>query len=318
MPGCHGGRRPRGHTALNRSGPLCRPTRPRRDRDSGSRRSRAIAAVIAGLRCQMSAHCIWRLGHRTLPRRRPAGLADARRDGHPGIDSARVCLPPRSVPSPASRIRRCARVTSPRADWLAARCSTRGVHRRSQADRLAAAGRGPMDRCRGLRRAWRCAPAVPRSRSRGHETRIPGVRLLVAPDSTLADPHDGRLVRRLHDRRRDAVAGWYDPTQMAYRRGAPAGLHLTPLRRPPGPWMSSWRRWPKRTQAARAAGPVSVDSGPWLPRLWRSIRETLSDNDFDGACSHWPGSQTVTERSSLPERMAPVNALLDVAPAAAA
>ena len=212
MPGCHGGRRPRGHTALNRSGPLCRPTRPRRDRDSGSRRSRAIAAVIAGLRCQMSAHCIWRLGHRTLPRRRPAGLAA------PGvtsisIDSAQVCLPPRSVsPVSDSSLRR---VTSPRADCLATRCSTRACidevgapwRQRAVGQWIGVEGYG----------ALAVRPRYPRSNRRA---RIPVCGCWWRRRLHSRDPHDGRLVRRLQHRRRDAVAGWYNPTRWRSAGGA--------------------------------------------------------------------------------------------------
>jgi len=64
--------------------------------------------------------------------------------------------------------------------------------------------------------------------------------------------------------------------------------------------------------AARAAGPVGVDAG--LAAAAGALDPAaLSDRDFDGllALAGLAGSDGAL---ALPERMAPVNALLDIAP----
>ena len=140
---------------------------------------------------------------------------------------------------------------------------------------------------------------------------IPGVRLLVAPDSTLVTltTDDSCDVFTIADEM--LSRGWYVQPQMAYA-GAPASLHLTLSAATAESVDEFLAALAEATQAARAAGPVSVDSGLAAAAVALDP-ETLSDNDFDGLLA-LAGLADGDGALELPERMAPVNALLDVAP----
>lgn len=140
---------------------------------------------------------------------------------------------------------------------------------------------------------------------------IPGVRLLVAPDSTLVTltTDDSCDVFTIADEM--LSRGWYVQPQMAYA-GAPASLHLTLSAATAESVDEFLAALAEATQAARAAGPVSVDSGLAAAAVALDP-ETLSDNDFDGLLA-LAGLADGDGALDLPERMAPVNALLDVAP----
>jgi len=140
---------------------------------------------------------------------------------------------------------------------------------------------------------------------------IPGVRLLVAPDSTLVTltTDDSCDVFTIADEM--LSRGWYVQPQMAYA-GAPASLHLTLSAATAESVDEFLAALAEATQAARAAGPVSVDSGLSAAAVALDP-ETLSDNDLDGLLA-LAGLADGDGALDLPERMAPVNALLDVAP----
>ncbi len=146
---------------------------------------------------------------------------------------------------------------------------------------------------------------------------IPGLRVLVAPDSTLLalTADDSCDVFTIADEM--LLRGWYVQPQMAYR-DMPASLHLT-LSAATAPAVPDFLvALAESVTAARRAGPVRVD--PDLAAAAAALDpSTLTDEDFDGllvlaglAGSGGEGSGSVG--LALPERMAPVNALLEVAP----
>ncbi|HEX5089398.1 MAG TPA: aminotransferase class V-fold PLP-dependent enzyme [Nocardioides sp.] len=142
-------------------------------------------------------------------------------------------------------------------------------------------------------------------------TDIPGVDVLVPPQSTLIalvtdDSCDAFTVC-------DEMAsrGWYVQPQMSFA-GTPPTVHLSvsAATRPHVEELLAALR--ESVAAARAAGPVTVD--PEVVAFIEALDpHALSDSDFDGllAASGLVGSGD--EGLALPDRMAEVNALLDVA-----
>ncbi len=142
---------------------------------------------------------------------------------------------------------------------------------------------------------------------------IPGLRVVVEPDSTLlALATDGSCdVFTIADEM--LARGWYVQPQMSYR-GMPATVHLT-LSAATAPSVPEFlSALAESVAAARVSGPIAVDPG--LAAAAAALDPaTLSDSDFDGLLA-LAGLAGGDGALALPERMAPVNALLDVAPAA--
>ncbi|MFN8045765.1 MAG: aminotransferase class V-fold PLP-dependent enzyme [Dermatophilaceae bacterium] len=142
---------------------------------------------------------------------------------------------------------------------------------------------------------------------------IPGLRVVVEPDSTLlALATDGSCdVFTIADEM--LARGWYVQPQMAYR-GMPATVHLTLSAATATSVPEFLSALAESVAAARASGPIAVDPG--LAAAAAALDPaTLSDSDFDGLLA-LAGLAGGDGALALPERMAPVNALLDVAPAA--
>jgi glutamate/tyrosine decarboxylase-like PLP-dependent enzyme len=141
---------------------------------------------------------------------------------------------------------------------------------------------------------------------------IDGLAVLVPPDSTLlALVTDGSCdVFTVADEM--LVRGWFVQPQMAYR-DLPPTLHLTlsAATAPSVPQFLEALR--EAVDTARAAGPVQVDPG--LAGLLATLDpDTLDDAALSGLLSA-AGLAGDGGAVALPERMAPVNALLDACPA---
>ena len=136
--------------------------------------------------------------------------------------------------------------------------------------------------------------------------------LVAEPDSTLlaAQADDGCDVFTIADAMLDR--GWYVQPQLSFR-GRPASLHLTVSAATAAhvpEFLSAFR---DAVDDAVATGPVEV--APELAEAARAVDPaTLDDAAFDGllAMAGLGGGGAV----AMPERMAPVNALLDAAPPA--
>ena len=142
---------------------------------------------------------------------------------------------------------------------------------------------------------------------------IDGIDVLVDPDSTLlALVADGSC--DVHTVTDEMLArGWFVQPQMSFG-GVPATLHLTlsAATAPSVPELVEALR--ASVDAARDAGPVTVDPG--LAALLGGVDPaTLDDEAFDGLLAA-AGLAGDGGSIALPERMAPVNALLDAAPPA--
>ena len=142
---------------------------------------------------------------------------------------------------------------------------------------------------------------------------IPGVRLLVAPDSTLVTltTDDSCDVFTIADEM--LVRGWFVQPQMAF--GAlPPTLHLT-LSAATAPAVGEFvEALRDAVAAARAAGPVAVD--PQLAGMLAGLDPaTVDDAGFAGLLAA-AGLAGEGGGIALPTRMAPVNALLDACPPA--
>ena len=140
---------------------------------------------------------------------------------------------------------------------------------------------------------------------------IPGLRVVAPPDATLltlatddtCDPYtvaDEMLAR-----------GWFVQPQMAFR-GMPATLHLT-LSAATAPGVPEFvAALSASVAAAQEAGPVAV--APELAAAAASLDpRALDDAAFDGLLQV-AGLAGADGALALPERMAPVNALLEAAP----
>lgn len=142
---------------------------------------------------------------------------------------------------------------------------------------------------------------------------IPGLRVVAAPDSTLvALATDGSCdVFTIADEM--LGRGWYVQPQMSFR-DIPPTLHLTlsAATAPSVPELLG--SLADAVAAARAAGPVAVDPG--LAALVASIDPATLDDAGFGRLLGAAGLAGADGSLALPERMAPVNALLDACPPA--
>ncbi|ADB32467.1 Pyridoxal-dependent decarboxylase [Kribbella flavida DSM 17836] len=136
--------------------------------------------------------------------------------------------------------------------------------------------------------------------------------------TVLADPAT-TLVALRSDERADvftiademAALGWFVQPQLSFR-GQPASLHLTVSAATAARMEELVKALESATRAAQLAGPVQV--APELAAAAGALDpSTLDDDAFDGLLSVAGLGDTATT-GSLPDRMAPVNALLDVAP----
>jgi hypothetical protein len=137
---------------------------------------------------------------------------------------------------------------------------------------------------------------------------IPALHVVAAPDSTLvALETDGTCdVFTLADEM--ATAGWYVQPQLSFA-GRPPTLHLTLSAATAAHIEEFLDALASAVSVAVAAGPVEV--GPDLEAFVRALDPaSLSEEDFDGLLAAvGMGGET----PGLPERMAEVNALLDLA-----
>jgi glutamate/tyrosine decarboxylase-like PLP-dependent enzyme len=142
-------------------------------------------------------------------------------------------------------------------------------------------------------------------------TDIPGVDVLVPPQSTLIalvtdDSCDAFTVCD-----EMAARGWYVQPQMSYA-GTPATVHLSVSAATGahvGELLAALR---ESVAAAQQAGPVTVD--PEVVAYIEALDPgALSDGDFDGLLTASGLVGGADDGLALPERMAEVNALLDVA-----
>ncbi|KRE60177.1 aminotransferase class V-fold PLP-dependent enzyme [Nostocoides sp. Soil756] len=143
--------------------------------------------------------------------------------------------------------------------------------------------------------------------------RIDGLRVLVAPDSTLLalTTDDTCDVFSLADGMLER--GWFTQPQMAFG-AVPPTLHLT-LSAATAPSVPDFLEALRTTTtAARAAGPVAVDPG--LGGMLASLDPgSLDEATFTGLLAA-AGLSGEGGSIDLPDRMAPVNALLDACPPA--
>ena len=143
---------------------------------------------------------------------------------------------------------------------------------------------------------------------------IPGLRVVAPPDSTLLAlaTDDSCDVFTIADEM--LTRGWFVQPQMAFRQ-MPASLHLT-LSAATAPSVPDFLVALRESVAtAQAAGPIQVDADLAAAAVALDPT-TLTDADFDGllALAGLAGDKVGDSGLALPERMAPVNALLDVAP----
>jgi glutamate/tyrosine decarboxylase-like PLP-dependent enzyme len=137
-----------------------------------------------------------------------------------------------------------------------------------------------------------------------------GLHVVAAPDSTLlALGADGSLdVFTLADEM--AVLGWFVQPQLRFGAMAPT-LHLSVSASTPGEELA--RDLAAATAAARALGPVHVDPG--VAALVAGLDPATLDEAALGGLLAAAGLGGADGGLALPERMAPVNALLDACPA---
>ena len=143
---------------------------------------------------------------------------------------------------------------------------------------------------------------------------IDGLRVLAEPDSTLlavTTDDDGIDVFSVADEM--LARGWFVQPQMAFG-SAPANLHLTLSAATAPSVLDVVAALEESVAAVRAAGPVEVPEE--LAAAAMAIDPaTLDETAFDGLLQV-AGLAGEDGELALPERMAPVNALLDVAPPA--
>jgi len=140
---------------------------------------------------------------------------------------------------------------------------------------------------------------------------IDGLSVLAAPSTTLvALRSDERAdVFTLADEM--ATLGWFVQPQLSFRDQA-ASLHLTVSAATAGRLDELVQALETATQAAQAVGPVRVPA-ELVAAAGELDPATLDDAAFAGLLSLAGLAGTATS-GTLPDRMAPVNALLDVAP----
>ncbi|WP_377645239.1 pyridoxal phosphate-dependent decarboxylase family protein [Oryzobacter terrae] len=142
---------------------------------------------------------------------------------------------------------------------------------------------------------------------------VDGLDVLVEPDSTLLALVADETCDVFTIADEMLARGWFTQPQMAFR-DVPPTLHLT-LSAATAPSVPEFlQALVDATAAARAAGPVAVD--PALAGFVAAIDPaTLDEAGFAGLLSA-AGLAGDDGSLSLPERMAPVNALLDACPPA--
>ncbi|GAA3686710.1 aminotransferase class V-fold PLP-dependent enzyme [Nocardioides ginsengisoli] len=142
-------------------------------------------------------------------------------------------------------------------------------------------------------------------------TELTGLSLVAAPDSTLvaATADDDLDVFTVCDEM--AERGWFVQPQLSYD-GRPPSLHVAiSAATDAGAFLAALG---EAVASARAQGPVPVDPG--VADLLRTLDPaTLGDAEFDLLLAAG-GLAGDAGELGLPDRMAPVNALLDVAPPA--
>lgn len=137
---------------------------------------------------------------------------------------------------------------------------------------------------------------------------LPELSLVAAPDSTLVAFTTGPGLDPFTLTDELVARGWYVQPQLSFE-GLPATVHLSlsAATLPHVPEFLAALR--EAVAAAVAAGPVVVDEG--IAEVVRSLQAaTLSEEEFDGLLAF---AGLAGEGMGLPERMAPVNALLDLA-----
>ncbi|AXT85979.1 aspartate aminotransferase family protein [Aeromicrobium sp. A1-2] len=139
------------------------------------------------------------------------------------------------------------------------------------------------------------------------------VRLVTRPDSSLVtlDTDETCDVFTISDQM--LARGWFVQPQMSYR-DMRASLHLTVCAATAPAVPEFLTALAESVEAAVAAGPIVIDAE--LRAAAESLDpETLDDAAFDGLLA-LAGLGSETGAVTAPEQMAPVNALLDVAPPA--
>ena len=140
---------------------------------------------------------------------------------------------------------------------------------------------------------------------------IPALSLVVAPDSTLVALATDASCDAFTVCDEMAARGWYVQPQMSYA-GHPPTIHLSVSAATNAHVEELLSALRASVEAAVRTGPVEVDPG--IAAFIEALDPaTLSDDDFDGllaAAGLVGGSQ---EGLDLPERMAEVNAMLDLA-----
>ncbi|SEF22444.1 Glutamate or tyrosine decarboxylase [Amycolatopsis pretoriensis] len=139
---------------------------------------------------------------------------------------------------------------------------------------------------------------------------LPGLRILGDPISTLlafTASDDGFDLFTVADEMK--VRGWYVQPQFAFA-GSPVNLHLTVTAANHGSEKEFLTDLAASVDAARAAGPVTVD--PAVAEFVAALDPaTLTSEQFAGLLA----AAGLGGASGLPDRMAPINALLATAPA---
>jgi hypothetical protein len=105
--------------------------------------------------------------------------------------------------------------------------------------------------------------------------------------------------------------GWYVQPQMSYA-GAPPTIHLSVSAATLSSVDDLLADLESSLGAARAAGPVSVDQGV-IDFIAALDPAALTDDDFDGLLAASGLLADPSAGLALPDRMAPVNAMLDLA-----
>ncbi|MCW2789691.1 MAG: aspartate aminotransferase family protein [Aeromicrobium sp.] len=139
------------------------------------------------------------------------------------------------------------------------------------------------------------------------------VRLVTRPDSSLVTLETDASCDVFTISDEMLARGWFVQPQMSFR-DMPASLHLTVCAATAPAVPEFLTALAESVAAAVTAGPIVVDDG--LRAAAVSIDPaTLDDEAFDGLLA-LAGLGSGTGEVTVPERMAPVNALLDVAPPA--
>ncbi|MDX3195434.1 aminotransferase class V-fold PLP-dependent enzyme [Streptomyces sp. MN03-5084-2B] len=148
------------------------------------------------------------------------------------------------------------------------------------------------------------------SRIRSGVSELPGLRVLGDPVSTLiafTGDDDGFDLFTVADEMK--ARGWYVQPQFAHL-ASPANLHLTVTAANRGSEKEFLTDLAAAVDAARAAGPVVVD--PAVAEFVAALDPaTLTSEQFAGLLA----AAGLGGASGLPDRMAPINALLATAPA---